>query len=68
MSDIQNHDETGRKERSAYTRIMNAMLTLEPASRVKVLGAIAIMVRPTVPAEEPAMQDKKGPPPADGPA
>ncbi len=48
MSDIKNPDETARLERSAYTRMMNALLTLEPASRMKVLGAVAIMVKPTL--------------------
>ena len=47
--DINNHDDTARKERSAYNKMMNAMLTLEAPSRMKVLGAVAIMVKPAVP-------------------
>ncbi len=46
--DIQNQEEIARKERSAYTRMMNALMTLEGPSRMKVLGAVAIMVKPTL--------------------
>ncbi len=54
MSDIKNPDETARRERSAYTRIMNAMLTLEEPSRMKVLGAVAIMIKPALAPEPPS--------------
>ncbi len=58
MSDIQNQDEIARRERGAYTRIMNAMMTLEEPSKMKVLGAVAIMIKPA-PAPEPQTIDKR---------
>ncbi len=62
MSDIQNQDEIARRERSAYTRIMNAMMTLEEPSKMKVLAAIVIMLKPALAPEPPSAAPTSEPP------
>ncbi len=55
MPDIRNNNEVAaERERNAYNRIMRAMLTLEEPSRMKVLGAVAIMIKPALAPEPPS--------------
>lgn len=60
MLDATNRGDVSRTERTAYNKIMNAMLTLEPTSQMKVLGAIAIMVKPTPTFVQPDEPDSGG--------
>ena len=70
MTDIANQNEAARKEWSALVKIMTIMTNLDgDASRVKVLGAVALMARPTVPIREEAKMaiEPPGKPPAGPP-
>ena len=48
MSDATSPDDATEAEHRAYSNIMRHMLKLTPTSRMRVLGAIAMILKPAV--------------------